>query len=381
MTPPSPTCRLCGGTPAVVFDLGGVPATDRFPLATTPIGRTEAGHPLAMGHCADCGLAQLIAEDAASAEPHGIEPRALRDQAAAAVATAATAGWLRGATVREFPSPHGGSWLPVLTAHGLRAVDDVADVVVDSFGIMHEPDQAAAFAARAAATAPAGVLLLQYHSLAAIVAGEQWNALRHQHFAYYSLASLRCALARAEMSVAAAWTFGLYGGTVVIAAVHGHRAAEIGVQRIEAAEAPLCAPAALRTLAPAMRRQLDELVTMLEYQAAQGNRIYGYGAASRAVATFALAGVHRGLVAAVADAAPGKHGRRMPGTDIPIVSPQRLRAARPDGVLLTVPDLLPELRTQIPELAGRWIVPAKYGNPFHPRSFDRARWSSRSVRS
>jgi hypothetical protein len=52
-------------------------------------------------------------------------------------------------------------------------------VVLDSFGIMHEPDQRSAFAQRTRATASDGVLLLllQYHSIATIVKGGQWNSL------------------------------------------------------------------------------------------------------------------------------------------------------------------------------------------------------------
>jgi hypothetical protein len=44
----------------------------------------------------------------------------------------------------------------------------------------------------------------------------------------------------------------------------------------------------------------------------------------------------------------------MPGTDIPIVSPDKLLAANPDRVLLTLPDLLPEVSARYPQLNGRW---------------------------
>jgi hypothetical protein len=46
----------------------------------------------------------------------------------------------------------------------------------------------------------------------------------------------------------------------------------------------------------------------------------------------------------------------MPATDIPIVSPCHLLTKKPDRVLLTLPDLLPEVSAQFPELAGRWKV-------------------------
>ncbi len=84
----------------------------------------------------------------------------------------------------------------------------------------------------------------------------------------------------------------------------------------------------------------------------------GYGAASRAVALLRKADVDRTLLPAVADASPAKQGLRMPGTDIPVVSPERLAAAQPDAVLLFLPDLLTEVRAAFPHVeaaGGRWV--------------------------
>jgi hypothetical protein len=64
-------------------------------------------------------------------------------------------------------------------------------------------------------------------------------------------------------------------------------------------------------------------------------------------------------MAVIADASVPKHGLSMPVNRIPIVSPADLVAARPDRVLLFVPDLLPEVRAALPEIeanGGRWVV-------------------------
>ncbi len=332
-----------------------MPAADDFPLADTLVGPGETGYPLAMDLCVACGLAQLAEDDTDTAEPRGVEPEALRDQAAAAVALVRSDGWLRGATVREFGSPHGGSWLPRLAEHGFTVEADGADVVLDCFGIMHEPDQRAAFLLRARATAPDGVLLLQFHSLHAIVRQRQWNALRHGHFAYYSLTTLVRLLRGVGMSVATAWEFDLYGGTVLIAAVHGVREPDAAVRAILAAEAGLTDAAVVGELQTSAERHASSLRRRLEHESDSGRVVYAYGAASRAVALFGAAGIHRGLVRAVADASPAKQGRRMPGTDVPIIAPAQLVRSRPDRVLLTLPDLLPELELRFPELSGRWM--------------------------
>jgi glutamate-1-semialdehyde aminotransferase len=358
--------------PHRVLDLGAVPAADHFPPAGSPVRLDEASHPLAMVLCPECGLAQLAQDDTVTDEPRGVEPQALRDQAADAVARVAAAGWLAGKTVREFGSPHGGSWLPLLAARGFVATDGPADVVLDCFGIMHEPDQRAAFAQRAAATAPDGVLLLQYHALSAIVSGGQWNALRHGHFAYYSMPALDRLLTAAGMAAMAAWHFDLYGGTVLVAAVH--RDAQEGISELLDADAAMTDPARVAALQAAADTHATRLREWLESERAAGRRVYAYGAASRAVALFARAGVDRGLLGGVADASPAKQGRRMPGTDVPIISPDALQAAGPDTVLLTIPDLLPEVSASLPGLAGRWVTDETFAvaETSPPRSFARS---------
>lgn len=356
------TCRGCGSADVErVLDLGAMPAADHFPHHGTPVTVDETSHPLAMALCGDCGLAQLTDDDTVPDEPRGVEPQALRDQAAAAVRDIAGAGLLTGGTVTEFGSPHGGSWLPLLIERGYEVASTTqrASLVVDSFGIMHDPDQRAAFLRRADTLEPDGVLLLQFHTFAAILAQRQWTALRHGHYAYYSLTTMRRLLAEAGLHVVDAWTFELYGGTVLVAATRTHhRRPPIGVRRILSREKIIGVtdPTAAGALQKAADDQSATLRTFLTTTNRRGYSVYAYGAASRAVSLFARARLDRRLVAGIADASPAKQGRRMPGTDIPIISPEQLLRSRPDRVLLTLPDLFPEVRERFPELDGRWRV-------------------------
>jgi hypothetical protein len=70
------------------------------------------------------------------------------------------------------------------------------------------------------------------------------------------------------------------------------------------------------------------------------------------------AGVDRDLLPAVVDASGAKQGRRMPGTNIPIISPARLAEGPPAAMVLFLPDLLAEVRASYPEVeaaGGRWV--------------------------
>ena len=353
-------CRGCrSGGLTTVLDLGRQPAGDYFPLIDEPLTGDESGHQLAMDLCPQCGLAQLATDDTTVQEPRGIEPQALRDQAADAVARVAAARLLpAGGTVREFPSPHGGSWLPLLSQRGYEVTGGPADVVVDSMGIMHEPDQHTAFTKRARALKPGGVLLIQFHSLAAILRHQQWNALRHGHFAYYSWASLERLLTQAGFVAVGGWEFDLYGGSVLVAARHAAVAQPTGppfvtLAAIEAAEraAGVTDARSLRALADASERGTRILSRWAHRRAAQNKAVYAYGASSRAVSLFAQAGLTSEVLRGVADAAAVFSGRRMPGTDIPIIAPEELVRAEPDAVLLTVPDLYDEVCRSYPQLA------------------------------
>jgi len=316
--------------------------------------------------CGSCGLAQLVADPTVPAEPKGAEPAALVAQAADAVARVAAAGLLaNGRRVAEYGSPHGGSWLELLAQRGLTPVSDgaPADVIVDCFGMMHAPDQCAALAERAARLADGGVLLLQYHSLDTIVRCGQWNALRHGHYAYYSTTALATMLAAHGFSPRMAWHFELYGGTILLAATQdaGTRAlpdGQVASLLADEARTGVRDPAVLGGLHRDAEARAKGLYDWLAARRSDGSTVLGYGAASRAVALLRRAGVDRTLLPAVADASPAKQGLRVPGTDIPVVSPERLAADQPDAVLLFLADLLAEVRAAFPHVeaaGGRWV--------------------------
>jgi C-methyltransferase C-terminal domain/Putative zinc binding domain len=364
-------CRACGGDAgALVLDLGLQPACDYFPRADD--AGPDPEYPLQMWLCGRCGLAQLMDDPTVPEEPRAAEPEALVQQAAAAVAGVAAAGLLPdGGTAAEFGSPHGGSWLGLLADRGLKPAADgePADVVVDCFGLMHDRDQAAAMAERAARTAPGGILLLQFHTLAAIVEQGQWNALRHGHYAYYSTIALTRLLASIGFSPVTAWTFELYGGTVLLAARRDTdvRAGLDGGAGPDAAVTSLLGredsvgvtdPAALRTLQQDSQARAAGLRAWLTEQRQAGRQVLGYGAASRAIALLRRAGIGRDLLPAVADASPAKQGLRMPGTDIPVVSPAELTTRHPDAVVLFLADLRAEVSAAYPEIeagGGHWV--------------------------
>ena len=362
---PAWSCRWCESHHGMrVLDAGFQPPSDLHPQPSDP--EPDPEYPLVMVMCLDCRLVQLESDPTTPEEARGLEPSALVEQAESAVNDAEARKYVRpGIRVLEYPSPHGGSWLEQLERRSLIEVSQgPAELLVDIFGMMHDADQRAAFTRRASQMSPDAILLMQFHTVAAIVRSGFWNALRHGHFAYYSTPVLARMAAELGLTAITAWEYSLYGGTIVLAlAKKGSRWGDQGesVSRLierEIAEGVLD-PAAVASLNESLMSSASGLASYLAAARSRSETVAGYSAASRTSALMRCGQVTAQDLIAVADAAPGLHGRTMPGSRVPIVSPAELIAKRPDKVLLFVPDLLNEVRSALPEIelnGGQWVV-------------------------
>lgn len=348
----------------VVLDLGMQPASDLFPLPSDPT--PDPTYRMRLVQSDVSGLVQLEDDPTTPEEVLGVEPAALVRQAELCVADAERAGFvLPGTRALQYPSPHGGSWERQLTERGLVDVTDgEAELIVDVHGMMHDRDQKAALLERVGHLAPDGVLLMMIHNFASVVRVGMWNALKNGHFAYYTTPTLVKMAEEVGLEAVGAWEYPLYqDGTTLLAFARrgsrwGGRSADVTrVVEKETVEGVLD-PQRVASLGTALDETVVAIRTYLDDARASGLRVAGYGAASRTAALLCSAGVTADDVVAIADAATGKHGRCMPGSRVPIVSPADLVSLGADRVLLFVPDLLPEVRASLPqvEAGGRWVL-------------------------
>ena len=351
MTVAPARCLLCSGDDLeIVLDLGEQPSVRHWPLPSDPL--PDPLHPLALSLCHGCGLVQLDRDDTSGPELPVPEPQAVIDQARQAVVDLTRLGHLEGRrTCVEFPSPHGGSWLPHLP---LQVTDGPADLLVDNFGLMHERELPEALRRRAEALAEDGLAVFLIQPLGDIVRTRQWTTVRHGHPGYFSLTTLSTALATVGLAPTSVLRYPLYQGVaVVLCRRGGHPDAELLAAL--AAEADLATARGLAPLAEEVTRHIGRLREFLAERRSAGTRLYAYPAASKAVAELAMVGQEAEAILAVGDAAPAKQGRCLPGSRIPVVSPEQLLAADADEVLLLLPELHEELRESFPELADRLV--------------------------
>ena len=94
----------------------------------------------------------------------------------------------------------------------------------------------------------------------------------------------------------------------------------------------------------------DDLLHFLIEKKRQGEKVISYGAAAKGNTLLNYAGVKPDLLEFVCDAAPSKQGKFMPGSHIPILSPDKLAQHTPDYVLVLPWNIAEEVMQQNADL-------------------------------
>jgi hypothetical protein len=215
------------------------------------------------------------------------------------------------------------------------------------------------------ALAATGTLTIEFPHLLQLIQQNQFDTIYHEHFSYLSLTAVREVLRAHELTVYDVQELPTHGGSLrlfVRHAAHTALAVTPAVAALEAREIE----AGLRDASGyrSMQRSADDVrAGLLEFLVAQrqaGKKVAAYGAAAKGNTLLNYAGIKGNeLIEFVVDASPHKQGCFLPGSHIPIVHEDRLRATRPDFVLILPWNLRDEITEQLAYIrawGGRFVT-------------------------
>ena len=236
------------------------------------------------------------------------------------------------------------------TAAGIVAAQGRgADLVIANNVLAHVPDINGFTQGLATLLAPEGVLTVETPHLLALVEGVQFDTIYHEHFAYWSLLAVERLFARHGLFVFDIEHLPTHGGSLRLFASRAPRAASETVlaQRRAEAERGLEGDDFYRGFNERVAEVLAGFRAWLAARQAEGKRLAGYGAAAKGNTFLNAAGVSAADLLAVADLSPAKQGRLLPGSHVPVVSPEALLALNPDEILILPWNIAPELVAQL----------------------------------
>lgn len=237
-------------------------------------------------------------------------------------------------------------------ARELASQGHSADLMVANNVLAHVPDINDFVAGFATLLKPSGVATFEFPHLLQLVEQSQFDTIYHEHFSYLSLTAVQRIFAANGLAVFDVEELPTHGGSLRVYAqrkdcsLHPNQCSVASMLTKET-NAGLCNPRYYEGLQAQTLRIKRELLTFLLQAQAQGRKVAAYGAAAKGNTLLNFAGIRPDLLPYVVDRNPAKQGRYLPGSRIPIVEEERLRADRPDIVLVLPWNLHTEVAQQL----------------------------------
>lgn len=388
-------CRHCGAPLHHTFlDLGFAPPSNAY-LSQADLGRPETYYPLKVKVCDHCWLVQTEDYAAADAlftsdyayfsstsagwlahaqryaakmieklgldeESHVIEVASndgylLRNFVEAGIpclgieptdSTAAAAERLGIPVLRKF---FGEALGKQLATEGKQA-----DLIAGNNVYAHVPDINDFTRGLKAALKPNGTITLEFPHLMRLIEQSQFDTIYHEHFSYLSLYTVSRIFAMAGLRVWDVEELPTHGGSLRVYGCHDQdpRTTQPAVDQMlqEEIDRGLQQLPTYLQFQDRANRVKNDLLGFLVEQKNQGKKVVAYGAAAKGNTLLNYAGIKPDLLPYVCDAAPSKQGKYLPGSHIPIRSPQALSEQYPDFVLILPWNIAGEVMAQNSEL-------------------------------
>lgn len=233
----------------------------------------------------------------------------------------------------------------------------LADLVIGNNVYAHVPEINDFTLGLKAILKPGGTITLEFPHLLQLIKLCQFDTIYHEHFSYLSLFVVDKIFKMAGLRVYDVETVSTHGGSLRVYGCHedDQRISNSSVDEILALEKNegLQSPLAYLNFQSRVDTIKDQLRLFLIEQKEQGKTVAGYGAAAKGNTLLNYAGVRPDLLPYVCDAAPSKQGKYLPGSRIPICSPNRLTNSPPDFLIILPWNIAAEIMQQMTPLVSQ----------------------------
>ena len=250
----------------------------------------------------------------------------------------------------------------VALANMLVAQGKQADLTAANNVLAHVPDINDFVAGFTVLLKQTGVATFEFPHLMQLMALNQFDTIYHEHFSYLSLIAVQRIFAANGLTVFDVEEHPTHGGSLRVFAQRtdtDKQPISDRVAKMLRAEEAIGIQTEKYYLAFQVRAEKvkDDFVNFLADAKRQGKIVAAYGAAAKGNTLMNFAELGSDLIQYVVDKNPAKQGKFMPGSRIPIVSPEALHSQRPDYLVILPWNIANEVTQQNAALA-------KFGTQF-----------------
>jgi 2-polyprenyl-3-methyl-5-hydroxy-6-metoxy-1,4-benzoquinol methylase len=251
------------------------------------------------------------------------------------------------------------------TAGELCADHKQADLLLGNNVLAQVPDLDSFVKGMKILLKPEGVITMEFPHLMRLMEGNQFDTIYHEHFSYFSLITVEKVFAAHGLKLFDVEELPTHGGSLRIYAGHDEDSTKPVGQRVSDLRAREEAVGFARlehyfSFAQSVKETKRRLLEFLIIAKRAGKSIVGYGAPGKGNTLLNYCGIRSDFLDYTVDRNPFKHGKFLPGTHIPIFSPDEIQKTKPDYLLILPWNLKSEIVKQmayIREWGGQFVVP------------------------
>jgi SAM-dependent methyltransferase len=240
-----------------------------------------------------------------------------------------------------------------------------ADLIIGNNVLAHVPQLNDFVAGLSVLLRPNGNVTMEFPHLLELIEHVEFDTIYHEHFSYFSVYAIEQVFARHGLRLYDVERLPTHGGSLRIFAAHAARtdlkdSASLSEVRAQENAAGLTDLATYLKFSKRVEECRESLLAFLAAAKREGKRVAAYGAAAKGNTLLNFCSVTPQDIAFVADRNPHKQKKFLPGTHIPVVSPEELMQAQPDYVLILPWNLRDEIRQQLKGIeawGGRFVTP------------------------
>jgi SAM-dependent methyltransferase len=244
------------------------------------------------------------------------------------------------------------------------ASESSADLLIGNNVLAHVPDLNDFVAGMEILLKPGGVITMEFPHLMRLIDENQWDTIYHEHFSYFSFLTVGRVFEAHGLRLFDVEELPTHGGSLRIFAAHADDEEKPESEAVRALRERerLAGYEDLDTYlgygrrVEADKRQiLDFLIGLKD----EGLRLAGYGAPAKGNTLLNYCGIRRDFLQYTCDLNPHKQDHFLPGSHIPIRSPDALKEDEPDVVLILPWNIKDEIVQQLSfvrEWGGRFAA-------------------------